>query len=64
MEDYKTLTITGGKHRGWSSGTMQKGQLEELEALAACLVGGKQWPICLEQQLQAKAMALAVESQL
>ena len=42
--------------------TTQKGQLEELEAVSRCLSKGEPWPISLEQQVQATAIAQAVES--
>lgn len=64
MNDYKSLTIAGGKHKGWNSGTMQKGQLEELEALAACLLRGGEWPIPLWQQVQATEISFGVEEQI
>ena len=48
LNDFKSLKVAGSRDRGWSSGTMQKGQLEELAALAATLrrlVPGRfRWP--------------------
>jgi predicted dehydrogenase/threonine dehydrogenase-like Zn-dependent dehydrogenase len=64
LGDYKTLSIAGGKGRGWRSVTQQKGQLEELQALADCLLRGKPWPIPLEQQLQATRISFEVERQI
>lgn len=64
MNDYKSVTVHGGKHKGWSSAAMQKGQLEELEALSATLLNGACWPISLDEQLQASRVSLQVEHQI
>jgi predicted dehydrogenase/threonine dehydrogenase-like Zn-dependent dehydrogenase len=64
MDDYKLVEVHGGKHRGWSAKEIQKGQLQELEALADTLLRKKPWPISLEQQLQATRIGFAVERQL
>lgn len=64
MDDFKSLSIVGGRHKGWSSATSEKGQLEELDALAASLLDGAPWPISLEQQLQATTISFDVERQI
>lgn len=64
MDDYKSVTVHGGKHKGWSSAAMQKGQMEELEALSATLLKGATWPISLEEQLQASRVSFEVENQI
>jgi predicted dehydrogenase len=64
MDDYKSVTVYGGKHKSWSSEAMQKGQLEELNALSATLLKGASWPISLEEQLQASRTSFEVEYQL
>jgi predicted dehydrogenase len=64
LDDYKSVSVTGGKERGWRSPTQQKGHLQELEALAACLHEGAPWPIPLADQLAAMRTAFAVEDQL
>jgi hypothetical protein len=64
MDDYKTVQVHGGKHQGWSSKAAQKGQLQELEALADTLLRGKSWPICLAEQIQATRIGFAVEQQI
>lgn len=64
MDDYKSVTVHGGKHKGWSSAAMQKGQLEELDALSATLLKGASWPIPLEEQLQTSRVSLQVEHQI
>ena len=61
MDDYKSLSIAGGKHKGWNSTAMQKGQLEELKALADCLLQGSDWPIPLWQQAQATKISFDIE---
>jgi predicted dehydrogenase len=62
LDDYKQLTVTSGK--GWKGLTMEKGQLEELEALAAAFKSRGQWPISLTDQLAATRVSFAVEKQL
>lgn len=64
LDDYQSLKITGAKHRGWSSAKPEKGQLEELRTLAACLQGGAEWPIPLEQQASAMKICFKVEEQI
>lgn len=61
LEDYKLLKIDGGRHKGWSSSSVEKGQFEEVEALAKCLKKGGEWPISLAEQFQATEIALKVE---
>jgi predicted dehydrogenase len=61
MDDYKSVTVAGAKQKGWRSAIMQKGHLEELEALASALKSGSAWPISLAQQLQATRISFLVE---
>ena len=63
LDDYKSLSVDGGG-AGWRSTTVQKGHVEELEALARALREGGPWPIPLEQQLQATRISFEVERQL
>ena len=63
MDDFKSLTGYGTKF-GWKSSTVQKGQREELFALAKTLRQGGAWPISLSEQLQASRIALEVERQI
>jgi len=62
LDDYRHLTVTGGSD--WKSATIEKGQFQELEALAAALKSGGAWPISLEQQLAASEVSFEVEKQL
>jgi hypothetical protein len=64
MDDFKSLTVFGGKHKGWSSQTVDKGQFKEIKLLAASLLQGEPWPITLEEQFQATRISFAVEQQL
>lgn len=64
LRDYKSLEIVGGKLRGWDAVTQQKGQLQELESLADCLLNHSEWPISLEEQLQTARVAFEVERQI
>lgn len=63
MDDYKSVTVHGGKHKGWTASAAQKGQMEELEALAETLQKGSQWPISLADQLQASRISFEIEKQ-
>jgi len=64
LDDYKSMTIAGAKTKGWNSMTMEKGQFQELEALADCILNGTCWPISLEQQLETTRVAFEVERQI
>ncbi|HUQ95538.1 MAG TPA: bi-domain-containing oxidoreductase [Bryobacteraceae bacterium] len=61
MDDFKSVEVHGGRHKSWSAATIQKGQLQELEALADTLLRGKPWPISLAEQLDASRVAIEVE---
>jgi predicted dehydrogenase/threonine dehydrogenase-like Zn-dependent dehydrogenase len=63
LDDYKQLTVAGGKG-GWKGLTMEKGQLEELKALAEAFRPQGKWPISLADQLSASRVSFAVERQL
>jgi predicted dehydrogenase/threonine dehydrogenase-like Zn-dependent dehydrogenase len=63
LDDYKQLTVTGGKG-GWKGLTMEKGQFEELKALAQSFKSKGQWPISLADQLSATRVSYAVQRQL
>ena len=63
LDDYKQLTVSGGKG-GWKGLTMEKGQLEELKALAEAFRPQGRWPVSLADQLSASRVSFAVERQL
>ena len=61
LDDYRKLSVTGARTKGVSTSTTEKGQKEELKALARAIRQGGEWPIPLWQQAQATEIALAVE---
>lgn len=63
MNDYKEVLhySTKGKKVISCNG---KGHLQELEALRDTLIDGKEWPICLEDQLAATRISFEVENQI
>ena len=63
LDDYKRLDVTGGKG-GWKGLTIEKGQFEELIALADAFKPGGKWPISLADQVAATRISFAVEKQL
>ncbi len=63
LDDYKQLAVTGGSG-GWKGMTIEKGQMEELKALAEAFKGGGQWPISLADQVSATRVSFAVQKQL
>src|SRR5690606_28348497 len=63
LDDYKNLSVVGGTG-GWRGTVIEKGQAEELKALARALKSGGPWPISLEEQLAATRISFAVEEQL
>ncbi len=64
LDNYKSVEFHGGKHKGWQSRTIDKGQLDELKALAGTLRRGEPWPISLEEQISATRVAFEVERQI
>jgi predicted dehydrogenase/threonine dehydrogenase-like Zn-dependent dehydrogenase len=64
MNDFYSLTTYGGKGKNLESKIMQKGLLEELDFLADCLLTGSEWPISIEQQVQATEISFEVERQI
>ncbi|MDC6452820.1 bi-domain-containing oxidoreductase [Alphaproteobacteria bacterium] len=64
MEDYKRLTIFGKKSADWHSKSVQKGQKEELGALADSLLRGMPWPIALKEQIKATKISLNIEEKI
>jgi predicted dehydrogenase len=64
LDDYKSLAVSGTHAAGWRSLAQDKGQLEELRALAACLREGASWPIPLQEQLDTTRVSLEVERRL
>lgn len=63
LDDYKRLEVAGAKG-GWKGLTIEKGQFEELVALAKAFKPGGEWPISLADQLSATRVSFAVEKQL
>jgi predicted dehydrogenase len=64
IDDYKSLTATGGRGRAVRTRLPEKGQKEELEAFAKAIRDGGEWPIPLWEQAQATRIALEVEGAL
>jgi predicted dehydrogenase/threonine dehydrogenase-like Zn-dependent dehydrogenase len=63
LDDYRSLSITGGSHRGWKSANADKGHVAELEALRDGLKSGT-WPISLREQAAATRISFLVQQQL
>jgi predicted dehydrogenase/threonine dehydrogenase-like Zn-dependent dehydrogenase len=64
LDDYKSVSVTGGGTSERRKAGGGKGHVEELRAVAACLREGGAWPITLAEQLEAMRTAFAVEEQL
>lgn len=61
LNDYRALTVTGGRHKPLETRVSDKGQKKELQAFAEAIRGNSDWPIPLWQQLQATRISLGVE---
>ena len=61
LDDYKSLTIAGGKGRELRTRLPEKGQKEELECFFDAIARGGDWPIPLWEQVQATRVALDIE---
>jgi predicted dehydrogenase/threonine dehydrogenase-like Zn-dependent dehydrogenase len=64
LDDFKSVTVSSRKKPVWSSWTMKKGQLEELQSLADTLQSGGAWPISLQDQIGTTRISFEVERQL
>lgn len=65
MDDYKHVTVSGVRGKGWQSASFQKGHIEELRALASSLSGKTEgWPISLDDLLATSRTAFEIERQL
>jgi predicted dehydrogenase/threonine dehydrogenase-like Zn-dependent dehydrogenase len=62
LNDYKNLKVEGISG-GWESKVVQKGQYEELVALATGLNKGE-WPISLQDQLDVSRLSFDIEAKL
>jgi predicted dehydrogenase len=63
LDDYRSLSITGGSHHGWKAANADKGHVAELEALRDGLKSGS-WPISLREQVAATRISFLVQQQL
>jgi predicted dehydrogenase/threonine dehydrogenase-like Zn-dependent dehydrogenase len=61
LQDYRSLTVTGTRHKPLETRASKKGQKEELQAFAAAVRGQLDWPIPLWQQIQATKISNDVE---
>jgi predicted dehydrogenase/threonine dehydrogenase-like Zn-dependent dehydrogenase len=61
LDDFKTVSVSNKRKPVWSSWTIEKGQLEELRALADALKRGGAWPISLHEQIMATRISFEVE---
>ncbi len=60
LNDYQELKVSGLRRGGWSSKSTQKGQFEELLALAEG-IKGQRWPISFQDQVDVTRVSLKVE---
>ena len=60
LHDYRKLTAVGCDGE-WSSATVDKGQADEMKAVAKALRGDGEWPISLADQIAATEISLDVE---
>lgn len=64
LDDYKSAEVFGVKGKPWTAASPQKGQKQELEALARSLSQSEPWPISLRDQIKATEIAFEVERQI
>lgn len=64
LDDFKSVSVSSKRKPIWSSWTVEKGQFEELKALADALQKGGTWPITLQDQIMATRISFEVERQL
>lgn len=61
LNDYKNTNIYGSKLKGVTTKTFEKGHLEELRLFSEAIIGKKECPNPIWQQIQAMEMAFSVE---
>ncbi|MDH1109239.1 bi-domain-containing oxidoreductase [Pseudomonas otitidis] len=64
LDDYRTVSVSGDSARSWTSPMPQKGQYEELVALADAIGSGVIDERNIRSQLATTRLALAIEKQL
>jgi predicted dehydrogenase/threonine dehydrogenase-like Zn-dependent dehydrogenase len=64
LDDFRSVHVSSKRKAVWSSWTIEKGQSEELAALARTLQEGQAWPIALQDQIMATRISFEVERQL
>ncbi len=64
MDDYKRVSIHGGKHKGWNSSVTDKGQFNELIALSDTLTMGNGWPISIDNLINVSRTSFEIERQI
>lgn len=61
MDDYKNLAISGTRSPWAGAKHSKKGQFEELQSLAHCLINGAEWPIGLNEQIETTRVSFMIE---
>lgn len=64
VDDYRSLTVAGGKGKPLTTRAADKGQKEQLLAFVRAINGQGEWPIPLWQQLQATRISFEIECQI
>lgn len=64
LDDYRAVTVAGESAKRWAATTPQKGQLEELQALAEAIRAGALDETNIRSQIATTRLALTVEQQL
>jgi predicted dehydrogenase/threonine dehydrogenase-like Zn-dependent dehydrogenase len=63
LDDYRSLKVWGGSHKGWRGAVPDKGHTEELRAMGDALRSGT-WPIALAEQIAATRISFEVQAAL
>ncbi|CAN5428976.1 bi-domain-containing oxidoreductase [soil metagenome] len=64
LDDYRSVSIDGGTHKGWSSATPQKGQLEELVELKRLIQSTENSTWSPADQFTTTRLSFAIENAL
>lgn len=64
LDDYRSVSVDGSAQRGWSSASMQKGLLEELQALAAFRDSAAGFEWTPDEQFLTTRLSFEIERQL
>lgn len=63
LDDYRAVSVVGGRGGNWASKSVEKGQYEELVCMADAIQSGT-WPINLDEQISTTRLSFEIQRRL